>query len=130
MGVVMTYRRFPKRVFVQGLAALTLMAAGTAAQAQGGGAALTEARARLACGTGTPVSAVYLPSGAIEVTCRRNLRRVATDTAAASQNQPSDPLGGTGLTTPPVGAAVAATIILGIVVGEGGSATTTSTGSD
>lgn len=87
---------------------------------------MAEARARVACGSGTPVSAVYLPSGAIEVTCRQNVpRRTATDAApeVASKNS----LGGTGLATGPAAGAIAAAIVLGVVVGDSGNSTTTTT---
>ena len=101
------------------------------AQAQAVEAALAEARVRLACGSGTPVSAVYLPNGSIEVTCRQNVpQRAATNTAAAETAR-TNPLGGTTLTAGPVGGTIAAAVVLGVVVGgSDGSTTTTSTASE
>lgn len=100
------------------------------AQAQGAEAALAEARARVACGTGTPVSAVYLPNGAIEVTCRQNVTQQATANTAAAEAARQNPLGGTALTTGPTAGAIATAVVLGIALNDSGESTTTTAPSE
>lgn len=77
-------------------------------------AALSEAKARLACGTGTVVSVQRLASGALQVTCSQN--QVTTQSTV---------LDGTGLTpSVAVGAAVGLGV-LAIVAGDSDDASTT-----
>lgn len=95
-----------------------VFAAGVAGQvhAQPAPAALSQAQARLACGTGIVLGAVTLPNGSIEVTC---------EAQAASQV----PAALAGALTPETAAALVVTVVLvGALVGDGGSpaATTTS----
>ncbi len=121
---------FQRKISCIGVLGLMSLGAPQIANSQTVEAALAEARARVACGSGTPVSAVYLPSGAIEVTCRQNVpRRTATNSAAAETAR-QNPLGGTGLATGPAAAIVATAVILGIAVGDGGDSSTTSTSAE
>ena len=83
-------------------------------------AAVAQAKARLACGTGTVVSSQFLPNGTLQVTC--------------SQPQPgaeSTVLQGTGLAAPAALGALGLVVVL--VVATGGSdpaaTSTTTTGS-
>jgi len=85
-------------------------------QAQATARALDEAKTRLVCGTGTPVSAQYLPGGLLEVTCRQK---------APGDSLPSE-LQGTGLTPAAQLGALAAVVVLVVVAGSS-SSTTTST---
>ncbi|WP_424987240.1 hypothetical protein [Microbulbifer sp. S227A] len=76
-------------------------------------APLTQAQARLACGTGVVLGAVTLPDGSIEVTC---------EAQAAGQV----PAALAGALTPEAAAALVVTVVLvGALVGDGGSGTTT-----
>ncbi|MBT8154169.1 hypothetical protein KMP13_09730 [Epibacterium ulvae] len=119
------FLNFPRKVTCLGVLSLMALNAPQIADAQVAEAALAEARVRLACGGGTPVSAVYLPSGAIEVTCRANAPRRAVTNSAAVETARQNPLGGTGLATAPAAGVLATAVILGIVVGDGGENTTT-----
>ena len=91
----------------------------TAALSQTSSVALGEARVRLACGTGTVVSAQYLPGGTIKVTCRGN-----------SLGNADSVLGGTGLNPAFPGLApITTAIVVGVIAGgSGGTTTTTTTG--
>jgi len=101
------------RCFVLSAALLT---APEMVQAQGEKLALDEAKTRLVCGTGTPLSAQYLPGGLLEVTCRQKV---------PGDSLPSE-LQGTGLASAaPIGA-VAALVVLAVVAGSS-SSTTSST---
>lgn len=97
------------------LSAALLMAPETV-QAQGAARALDEAKTRLVCGTGTPVSAQYLPGGLLEVTCRQNV---------PGDSLPSE-LQGTGLTSATQLGVVATVLVLAVVAGSS-SSTTSST---
>jgi hypothetical protein len=82
--------------------------------AQAADPGLSEARIRLACGTGRVVGAETLPDGSIRVTCSQQTGLPAE-------------LAGTGL-TPEVAAAIATTVvILGVVISDGSDNTTTTT---
>ncbi len=120
---------FSRKIACMCALSLTAMNTPQTADAQVAEAALAEARVRLACGSGTPVSAVYLPSGAIEVTCRANGPRRATTNSAAAETARQNPLSGTGLATAPAAGVIATAVILGIVVGNGGESTTTTAAS-
>jgi hypothetical protein len=78
--------------------------------------ALSEAKARLACGTGTVVASQLLPNGSLQVTCSQN----ASTTS-------STPLQGTGLATPAATGAVFVTIFLVVIAGSGNETNTTTT---
>lgn len=100
------------------LALPALLSIPSTASAQG--AAAAEARARLVCGSGSVVSATYLPGGMLQATCSQSARP-----AAEGGNQ----LGTGGLTTGPAAAAVIAGTVL--VIGSSGSdsdTTVTTTG--
>ena len=92
------------------------------ASSQSSNAALGEAKARLACGTGTVVASQVLPNGSIQVTCSQS---------APATN--STVLQGTGLTAPvAIGLLAVATVL---VISTGGTddpttTTTTSIGMD
>ena len=83
------------------------------------GSPLAEARARLACGSATIVSAQYLPGGLLEVTCQQNSNQVAESTV----------LGATGLNSQIAVGALAVVGILAVIGGgdDNGTATTTTT---
>lgn len=98
-------------------AIMVVFGSSTGAGAQTPAAALGEAEARVACGGAKVVSAVYLESGALQVTCSQS---TAAQTALA----------GTGLSTGPTLAGLAAVGVLIILTGSGGDdsvATTTTT---
>ncbi|MBK0325984.1 hypothetical protein I5535_01635 [Rhodobacteraceae bacterium F11138] len=105
---------------------LRLIAAGVLAtgftaevSAQGIGTAASQARVRLACGTGRVVGAETLPNGSIRVTCEQQTR---------VPNQ----LGVTGLTPQATAAIVATVVLLPVILdddSDGINVTTTSTGS-
>jgi len=83
--------------------------------AQGVDQALTEAKARLVCGTGTAISAKKLPGGLLEVTCRKNVPR---------DSLPQE-MQGTGLTTGTEVAVVVVATVIAVVTGSSSSSTTT-----
>lgn len=85
--------------------------------------ALSEARTRLVCGTGTLISAQYIGGGLIRVTCRQE------DPRQQRSRQPTNnsPLDG-GLSGPVAAGAVVGLIVLGILVG-GDDETVTSSSS-
>ncbi len=93
-----------------------VFAAGLAAQAQSQTTApLTQAQARLACGTGVVLGAVTLPDGSIKVTC---------EAQAAGQV----PTALAGALTPEAAAALVATVVIvGVLVGDGGSESSATT---
>ncbi|WP_212744748.1 hypothetical protein [Parasedimentitalea maritima] len=94
-----------------------VMATTQIANAQGVDQALNEAKSRLACGAGTPVSAQYIPGGLLQVTCRQNV---------PNESLPNE-LQGTGLTPAVEVGLVAVVTTLVVVTGSSGSATTTTT---
>lgn len=83
--------------------------------------AVAEANARVACGSGTVVSAQYLGTGALQVTCSQNVNPQVAETV----------LGGTALTTPAAAGALAVVTFLVILSGgsdnPSSSSTTTTT---
>lgn len=93
-----------------------ILATSHAAFAQSPELALNEAKTRLACGAGTPVSAQYISGGLLEVTCRQS---------TPSDSLPSE-LQGTGLT--PVATAGLAVVVLVVLAGSSSSSSTTTTG--
>lgn len=94
-----------------------IFAAGLAAQvqAQAAPAALSQAQARLACGTGIVLGAVTLPNGSIEVTCETQ----------ASANVPTALAGA--LTPEAAAALVVTVVVVGALVGDSGSSNVTTT---
>ena len=84
--------------------------------------ALAEANARVVCGAGVAVSAVYLPGGLLQVSCR------APSQSAATSELPAQ-LSGTGLSAGVVGAIAAGALLIVVVAsgGDGDSSTTTTT---
>lgn len=98
------------RKFFTLLAGLYFLAAPIAAQAQAAGPALAEARARVACGAGTLVSATYIGNGLLRVTCSNPNKELDQATQSA--------LTGTALSMP-VAAGLA--IGLGVIAIAGGS---------
>ena len=97
---------------------LTLGLSAQASFAQG--AAVAEARARLVCGSGTVVSATYIPGGLLQATCRQNAPN-ASNAANASSN---GGLGTGGLGGGTIGVGVLAA---GVVLTVGSSSSSTET---
>lgn len=103
------------------LFSLLLGGLGQASLAQVANPALTEAKRRLACGAGIPISAVYLPGGAVKVTCQ--LRGTEAIGQAAANSLPQ-----TGLAASPTAGAILSTFVLvAITNDDSGSNTTTTT---
>ena len=98
---------------VTGIAAIG-MAQGASAQIAN--AALGEAKARLACGTGTVVASVFLPNGSLQVTC-----------AQAPSNAASSAVQATGLTTTAAVSTIGIVTVLVAITGGGDPGTTTTT---
>ncbi|KIC16149.1 MULTISPECIES: hypothetical protein [unclassified Leisingera] len=99
---------------------LPLTLAGQAALAQAD-PALEEAKRRLACGAGVPVSASYLPDGSLQVTCQ------APGAEAVAQTNTSG-LPNTGLTEGTAAAAIGGVLFIALIAdGDDGTATTTTT---
>ncbi|EBA16629.1 hypothetical protein RSK20926_02454 [Roseobacter sp. SK209-2-6] len=100
---------------------LSFLPAAQAVSAQAATAALNEAKARLACGAGTPVSASYLPGGSVKVTCRSNAPSSGSESV----------LGDTALNPITPGLApIATAIVVGVLVGDSGETSTTTTTTD
>lgn len=107
--------------------ALALVPLAGAAQ----GTAMAEARARLVCGSGTVVSANYIPGGLLQATCRDNAPRANEASNSSTTNTPTTPTtgnvlgtGGLGSTTLTV-AVVVTGVALGVVsTGDDTTATT------
>ncbi|MEX0339604.1 MAG: hypothetical protein AB3N11_11245 [Arenibacterium sp.] len=92
----------------------------TAQVASAAGQAQAEARARVACGAATLVSAQYLPGGLLRVTCSQQGQQQGSNAAQAT-------IAGTGLATAPVLGAVLGVTLIGIVGGGGNPSQTTTT---
>lgn len=108
------------RFFLTMTAGLLVFSQSGVVSAQGvSAAAMSEARARLVCGTGTVVSALYLPGGALQVTCARPPVEAA-----------STVLQGTGLSAPAAVGLLVGVAILTVVTGSGGSNSTTTSDSE
>ncbi|MEX0339272.1 MAG: hypothetical protein AB3N11_09565 [Arenibacterium sp.] len=110
-----------KLSLIAGLSAVFWAQAPSIAVAQAAaaaGQAQAEARGRVVCGSGTLVSAEYLPGGLLRVTCSQQ-----TQTSSAS----SAAIAGTGLATAPILGAVLGVSIIGIVGGGGSPGQTTGT---
>ncbi|MGV6848048.1 MAG: hypothetical protein ACWA5A_06665 [Marinibacterium sp.] len=109
------------------LPGLAVLAFSGTAQAQA--TALAEANARGVCGGGVAVSAVYVPGGLLQVSCRApSTQSTQAASTAATQGIPA-PLAGAGLSAGAI-AGVAGGVLLLVVVasgGDGGSSTTTTT---
>lgn len=75
--------------------------------------ALNDAVRRGVCGTAQPVSAEYLPTGELKVTCRQ----------IASEG----PLAGTGLTNEQAGVALFTVLALAVIAGDSDDSATTTT---
>lgn len=96
------------------------------------GPALAEARGRVACGAGTLVSATYIGGGLLRVTCQQPNDQ-QPDQQQQSQSQPQQTvanqsvLGGTGLTAPVAGGAIASVVVISVLTGSDGTGTTTTT---
>lgn len=101
---------------------LPLTLAGQAAVAQAADPALDEAKRRLACGAGVPVSASYLPNGSLQVTCQ-------APGAEAVSLAASDGLPQTGLSPEVTTAVVAGTLFLVVIADDDDSSGTTTTAS-
>ncbi|TNJ41781.1 hypothetical protein [Phaeobacter sp. B1627] len=99
---------------------ITLTLPGLASHAQG--AAVAEARARLVCGSGTVVSATYLPGGLLQATCRQNAPNSTSNANTASGNGSGLGTGGLGTTGVGVGALTAGVVL---TIGSSGSGSTT-----
>ncbi|OBY24464.1 hypothetical protein [Leisingera sp. JC1] len=104
---------------------LPIIFAGQAALAQADPSALDEAKRRLACGAGTPVSASYLPDGALQVTCQ----------AAGAQSisgVTGQALPATGLSAGAAAGAITGLLFIAVVASDSDSAgtTTSSTSAD
>lgn len=99
------------------LAIAGVFAAGLAGpiQAQTVPAPLSQAQARLACGTGIVLGAVTLPNGSIEVTCETQ----------ASANVPAALAGA--LTPEAAAALVVTVVVVGALIGDGGGSEVTTT---
>ncbi|NIZ13097.1 hypothetical protein [Phaeobacter sp. HF9A] len=106
-------------------AALCMILPATASHAQG--AAAAEARARLVCGSGTLVSATYLPGGLLQATCRQNTPNSTSNAGNANSGTGggnglgTGGLGGTGI----AGTTVAVGVALTVISSGGDTATTT-----
>jgi hypothetical protein len=122
-----------RRISRAGVLAVVIAAGGVATPvAAQVGPALGEARARMACGAGTLVSATYVGGGMMRVTCSQPDQQ-----QQQSQNQTSQtpqqsipansPLAGTGLATPVAAGVVLSVITIAIVTGNGSEGTTTTT---
>ncbi|NSY37644.1 hypothetical protein [Leisingera sp. ANG59] len=99
------------------LVPLTLASQAALAQAN---PALDEAKRRLACGAGVPVSAGYLPNGSLQVTCRApGAETVAQATAGG--------LPETGLSAGATAAVVGGALLVIVVADDDGTTTTTTT---
>lgn len=90
------------------------------------GAAMAEAQARLACGTGTVVSAEYIPGGLLRVQCSQTTQSAA-DAASGGAGTGAGILAGTGLTAPAAGGIGGAIVVLGIALGGSDDDSTTTT---
>ncbi|MCG7624556.1 hypothetical protein [Epibacterium sp. Ofav1-8] len=108
-----------------GFAGLCLALLPSLAPAQG--AAVAEARARLVCGSGTVVSATYIPGGLLQVTCRQNAPSSsnASNSGSTGNSLGTGGLGSTGVAVGAVAAAVALTVAT-----SSSDATTTTAASD
>ena len=98
------------------LTAMLIAGQGLEAMAQSPGPALSEARYRLACGTGRVVGAETLPDGSIRVTCEQ-------DTAGSRLPQE---LAGASLTPETAAVILGTAVFLGVVLGDSDSSTTSS----
>lgn len=98
---------------------IPLAFAGQAAFAQAADPALDEAKRRLACGAGVPVSASYLPDGSLQVTCQSP--GAETVAQANTSGMPE-----TGLTAG-AAAGVAAGLLFLVVIADNDDGTTTTT---
>lgn len=93
------------------------------AEAQVVEAATAEARARLACGSGTLVSAQYIGGGQLQVTCSQQGSQSQAQQATTAQTA----LAGTGLTVPIAAGVLAGITVIGIVTGSDDDAVATTT---
>lgn len=101
---------------------LVAISATSQAKAQAGVNPVNEAKARLACGSGTVVNAQYLPGGVLQVTCQQT-----TTEQSLVQNALPEELLGTTL-TPTVAAALVTTVVfLAIIAGDDSTGTTATT---
>ncbi len=92
----------------------------TPAVSQAQGAAAAEARARLVCGSGTVVSATYIPGGLLQVTCRENAPN-SSNSASGNNGLGTGGLGTTGIAA----GVVAAAVVLTVIANDSDSSTTT-----
>ena len=86
------------------------------------GSAIAEARARVVCGSGTVVSATYVPGGFLQATCSQTRPRAPQNSQNAGTN--SGGLGTGGLGATPLGVSVVV-VGVGLVAGSGSSGDTT-----
>lgn len=99
---------------------IPLAFAGQAAFAQAADPALEEAKRRLACGAGVPVSASYLPNGSLQVTCQ------APGTEAVAQSSTSR-MPETGLSAGATAGVIAGALFLVVIADDDDGTTTTTT---
>ncbi|MEX0300786.1 MAG: hypothetical protein AB3N24_00040 [Leisingera sp.] len=100
---------------------IPLALAGQPAFSQAPSPALDEAKRRLACGAGVPISASYLPDGSLQVTCQ------APGAEALSQVT-GQSLPATGLSVGATAGVIAGALFLVVVADDDdGTATTTTT---
>lgn len=99
---------------------IPLAFAGQAAFAQAADPALDEAKRRLACGAGVPVSASYLPGGSLQVTCQ------ATGAETVAQNNTSG-MPQAGLSAGATAGAAAGALFLVVIADDDDGTTTTTT---
>lgn len=104
------------KIFTFFVSGVLLLGVANGVSAQASDLALDQAKARLACGTGTIISSQFLPDGSLEVTCSQS-----------PANATSTLMAGTGLTTAEALGLVGIVVILGVLVGDSGDDTTTTT---
>ncbi|UWQ73663.1 hypothetical protein [Leisingera sp. M658] len=89
--------------------------------AQTADAALNEAKRRVACGAGVPVSATYLANGTLQVTCQAQGAEAVAQAAASGLPE-------TGLSAGAAAGAVAGVLFLVLIADDdNGTSTTTTT---
>ena len=104
------------KIFTFLVSGVLLLGVADGVSAQTSDQALSQAKARLACGSGTIISSQFLPDGSLEVTCSQS-----------PENTTSNLLEGTGLTTAEALGLVGVVVVLGVLIGDSGDGTTTTT---
>ena len=106
---------------VSALATMAVMAVPATLTAQVLGDPTAEARARVACGSATLVSATYIGNGMLRVTCSQPNKQ------SESPSSTEAGITGTGLTVPPALGVVLGVTFIAIIGGTDNVATTTTT---